>query len=122
MTKRRKKARKTVRPKTAKRKMAGRKAAATRAANSIANTPQAQGLMQVAERAVLRQSNKVLDAATKRYNRLMRQAARATNATNKRKYLAAALTAVVVAGVVANDLRRRIDKGSSQAGARKKRL
>jgi hypothetical protein len=116
MAKRRKKARKTVRRKTAKRKMAGRKAAAT----SIANTPAAQSLMQVAERAVLRQANKVLDAATKRYNRLMRQAARATNDANKRKYLAAALTAVVVAGVVANDLKRRIDKGA--AAGRKKRL
>jgi len=123
MAKRRKQARKTKR-KTAKRRMAGRKAAATRAATrtatSIANTPAAQSLMQVAERAVRRQSNKVLDAATKRYNRLMRQAARATNDANKRKYLAAALTAVVVAGVVANDLKRRIDK--SAAGGRKKRL
>jgi hypothetical protein len=119
MAKRRKKARKS-----AKRKAAGRKAAATRAAKrtagSITDTPAAQSLMQVAERAVLRQSNKVLDAATKRYNRLMRQAARATNDANKRKYLAAALTAVVVAGVVANDLKRRIDK--SAAGGRKKRL
>jgi FAD/FMN-containing dehydrogenase len=127
MAKRRKQARKTKR-KTAKRRMAGRKAAATRAATraakrtatNIANTPAAQSLMQVAERAVRRQSNKVLDAATKRYNRLMRQAARATNDANKRKYLAAALTAVVVAGVVANDLKRRIDK--SAAGGRKKRL
>jgi hypothetical protein len=123
MAKRRKQARKTKR-KTAKRRMAGRKAAATRAAKrtatNIANTPAAQSLMQVAERAVRRQSNKVLDAATKRYNRLMRQAARATNDANKRKYLAAALTAVVVAGVVANDLKRRIDK--SAAGGRKKRL
>src|SRR3954468_21871676 len=119
MAKRRKKTRKT-----AKRRMAGRKATATRAAKatatSIANTPAAQSLMQVAERAVRRQSNKVLDAATKRYNRLMRQAAGATNDANKRKYLAAALTAVVVAGVVANDLKRRIDK--SAAGGRKKRL
>lgn len=120
MAKRRKKARKTVRRKSAKRRMAGRKAAITRTATSIANTPAAQSLMQVAERAVRRQSNKVLDAATKRYNRLMRQAARATNDANKRKYLAAALTAVVVAGVVANDLKRRIDKNA--AGGRKKRL
>jgi hypothetical protein len=67
-------------------------------------------LYQVAERAVLKQSNKVLDAATKRYKRFVRQAAKATNNANRRKYLAAALSAVAIAGVVANDLKRRIDK------------
>ena len=67
-------------------------------------------LYQVAERAVLKQSNKMLDAATKRYKRFVRQAAKATNNANRRKYLAAALSAVAIAGVVANDLKRRIDK------------
>jgi hypothetical protein len=118
MAKRRKKARKTTKRRTAARKAAAVRSA-KRTATSIANTPAAQSLMQVAERAVLRQSNKVLNAATKRYNRLVRQAAKATSDANKRKYLAAALTAVVVAGVVANDLKRRIDK--SAAGGRKKR-
>src|ERR1041385_454308 len=112
MAKRRKKARKS-----AKRRMAGRKAAAPR----IANTPQAQSLMQVAERTVRSQSNKVLNAATKRYNRFMRQAARATSDANKRKYLAAALSAVVIAGVVAGDLKRRMNQRPARSGGRKKR-
>jgi hypothetical protein len=108
MAKRRKKAR----------KMATRKAAAKR----LAGAAESQGLMQVAERTVRSQSNKVLDAATKRYNRFMRQAANATNDANKRKYLAAALSAVVIAGVVAGDLKRRIDQRAAQSGGRKKRL
>lgn len=107
MATRRKKALK----KTATRRMSAAKRAPAPAASS--------GLFQAAEQAVLRQSDKVVAAATDRYNKLMRQAARATNATSKRKYLIAALSAVAIAGVVANDLRRRIDK---QTTGRKKRL
>jgi hypothetical protein len=77
--------------------------------------------MRAAERAVLRQSNKVLVAATKRYKRFVRQASKATNNANKKKYLAAALTAVVIAGVVAKDLKARIDKRPKVATVRKKR-
>ena len=80
-----------------------------------------QSFVQVAERAVLKQSNKMLVAATKRYNRFVRQAAKATNDKTKRKYLAAALSAVVIAGVVANDLRGRINKRASAPVARKKK-
>ncbi len=69
-----------------------------------------QGMIGVAERAVLSRANEAMKAATARYNRLMQQAAAATTDANKKKYLAAALTAVVVAGVVANDLKRRLDK------------
>ena len=86
----------------AKRRKTSRKKALRPAASS--------SLYQVAERAVLKQSNKVLDAATRRYKRFVRQAAKATNNANRRKYLAAALSAVAIAGVVANDLKRRIDK------------
>jgi len=105
----------TRRKKASRKKTPRRKRAVKRAAAPAA----APGLFQAAEQAVLRQSDKVVSAATDRYNKLMRQAARATNATNKRKYLVAALSAVAIAGVVANDLRRRIDK---QATGRKKRL
>jgi hypothetical protein len=77
-------------------------------------------LTETAERAVLRQSNKLLVAATKRYKRFVRQAAKATNDANKKKYLVAALTAVVIAGVVAKDLKSRIDK-RHQKTIRKKR-
>jgi hypothetical protein len=95
-----------------------RKTSSRRAATAV----QSQSLAQTAERAVLSQSNKVLVAATKRYKQLVRQAAKATNNKNKRKYLAAALSAVVIAGVVANDLRRRIDKQPLRPARRKKRL
>jgi hypothetical protein len=103
--------RKVSRKKTATRRRPAAKRAPLPAASS--------GLFQAAEQAVLRQSDKVVAAATDRYNKLMRQAARATNDASKRKYLIAALSAVAIAGVVANDLRRRIDK---QTTGRKKRL
>jgi hypothetical protein len=79
-------------------------------------------LVRIAEHAVLNQSSKMLAGATKRYKRFVRQAAKATNDANKRKYLAAALSAVVVAGVVANDLRQRIAERPLRAttSARKK--
>jgi hypothetical protein len=79
-------------------------------------------LLEAAERAVLRQSGKILAAANQRYKRFVRQASKATNDTNKKKYLAAALTAVVIAGVVARDLKARMDKRPQRAAARKKRL
>ena len=81
-----------------------------------------QSFRQVAERAILGQSNKILAAATTRYKRFVRQAAKATNDKNKRKYLAAALSAVVIAGVVANDLKRRIDKQPARPTRSKKRI
>jgi hypothetical protein len=95
----------------AKRRKTSKKAAPAKSAS----------LVQVAERAVLKQSNKMLVAATKRYNRFVRQAAKATNDASKRKYLAAALSAVVIAGVVANDLRGRINKRAAAPAAKKKR-
>jgi hypothetical protein len=78
--------------------------------------------VQVAERAVIAQSNKMLVGATKQYKKLMRQAVKATNDKNKRKYLAAALSAVAIAGVIANDLKKRIDARPAAAAKRKKRL
>lgn len=97
-----------------KRRKTSRKKALTPAASS--------SLYQVAEQTILKQSNKVLNAATARYKRFVRQAAKATNSANKRKYLVAALSAVAIAGVVANDLKQRIDKRPAAAGARKKRI
>jgi hypothetical protein len=97
------------------------KTTAKKTAKKALRAVASSSLYQTAERAVIKQSNKMLAAATKRYNRFVRQAAKATNDANKRKYLAAALSAVAIAGVVANDLRRRIDKAPA-ATARKKRL
>ena len=79
-----------------------------------------QTILEAAERVVVRQSNKILVAATKRYKRFVRQASKATNDANKKKYLAAALTAVIIAGVVAQDLKTRIDKRAKAATVRKK--
>src|SRR5476651_262197 len=87
----------------------------------IPKSDKPQTLIEAAERAVLRQSNKILVAATKRYKRFVRQASKATNDANKKKYLAAALTAVIIAGVVASDLKARIDKRPKVATLRKKR-
>ena len=102
-----------------KRRKTSRKKALRPAASS--------SLYQVAERTILKQSNKMLKAATARYKRFVRQAAKATNHANRRKYLVAALSAVAIAGVVANDLRQRIDeqridKQTAAGGARKKRI
>jgi len=80
-----------------------------------------QTLAQAAESMILSQSNKVLDAATKRYKQFVRQAAKATNDAHKRKYLAAALSAVAIAGVVANDLKRRMDRRPVKSVAKKKK-
>jgi hypothetical protein len=99
-----------------RRKKTSRKKTATKALRVAASS----GLFQTAERAVIKQSNKMLDGATKQYNKLVRQAAKATNDRKKRQYLAAALSAVAIAGVIANDMRKRINKAPLRA--RKKRL
>src|SRR5882757_8988287 len=103
----------------AKRRKTSRKKTAKKTAKKAERPAASASLYQVAERAVIKQSNKVLDAATKQYKKLVRQAAKATNTANRRKYLAAALSAVVIAGAVANDMRKRIDK--APVGARKKK-
>jgi hypothetical protein len=90
-------------------------------AKRVAKAASSPNFVQVAERAVIAQSNKMLVGATKQYKKLVRQAAKATNDKNKRKYLAAALSAVAIAGVVANDLKKRLDARSAVA-SKKKRL
>lgn len=91
------------------------------AKKAVTRSAASASLYEVAERTVIKQSNKVLDAATRQYKKLVRQAAKATNTANRRKYLAAALSAVAIAGVVANDMRKRIDKAPVRA-RKKKRL
>jgi hypothetical protein len=113
MAKRRKKSAKRAAPKRA----ASKRVAATRATPAATQS----SLAQMAQHAVLSQSDKIVAAATKRYKQLVRRAAKATNDKNKRKYLAAALSAVVIAGVVANDLKRRMDKQPATSARRKKR-
>lgn len=105
----------------AKRRKTVAKKASKKTSKRVAKASASTNFVQVAERAVIAQSNKMLVAATKQYKKLVRQAAKATNDKHKRQYLAAALSAVVIAGVVANDLKKRLDARSVVA-SKKKRL
>ena len=80
-------------------------------------------MMRTAEKALHKRTNKMLAGATKRYKTLMRQAAKAANAHKREQYVAAALGALVVTGVVASKLKARMDskKRSAQAQAKKRR-
>ena len=99
-----------------------KKTVAKSAVKRIAKAAATSSFVQVAERAVIAQSNKMLVAATKQYKKLVRQASKATNTAKKRQYLAAALSAVAIAGVVANDLKKRIDARPAAGASKKKRL
>ena len=61
-------------------------------------------MMKTAERALHKRTNKMLTSATKRYKKFMRQAAKAASDYKREEYLAAALSALVVTGVVASKL------------------
>jgi hypothetical protein len=79
-------------------------------------------LMKTAERALHKRSNKMLASATRRYKKFMRQAARAASDHKREQYLAAALGALVVTGVVASKLIASLDgkKVAAPGPARKK--
>jgi hypothetical protein len=78
-------------------------------------------MMVTAEKALRKRTNKMLATATKRYRRFMGQAAKAANAHKREQYLAAALGALILTGVAANELKTRMDakKASKAASARK---
>jgi hypothetical protein len=80
-------------------------------------------MMMTAEKALQKKTNKILADATKRYKKLMRQAKKAANAHKREQYLAAALGALVVTGVVARKLKARIDakRDAAQVQAKKRR-
>ena len=61
-------------------------------------------MMKTAERALRKRTNKMLASATKRYKKFMRQAAKTASEHKREQYLAAALSALVVTGVVASKL------------------
>ncbi|MGA8887103.1 MAG: hypothetical protein WB489_10585 [Pseudolabrys sp.] len=79
--------------------------------------------MMKTERALHKRTNKMLAGATKRYNRFMRQAAKAASDHKRQEYLAAALGALVVTGVVASKLMANLEgkKAAAAGPARKKR-
>jgi hypothetical protein len=74
-------------------------------------------MMKTAERALHRRANKMLASATRRYKKFMRQAAKAASDHKREQYLAAALSALVVTGVVASKLKTNL--ASKKAAARR---
>lgn len=75
-----------------------------------------------AEKALQKSANKMLAGATRRYKKLMRQAAKAANAHKREQYLAAALGALIVTGVMASRLKARMGtKSRSVVAPAKKR-
>ena len=80
-------------------------------------------MMKTAERALRKRSNKMLASATKRYKKFMRQAAKAASDHKREQYLAAALSALVVTGVVASKLMTNLEskKAVAPGPGRKKR-
>jgi hypothetical protein len=80
-------------------------------------------MMKTAERALHKRTNKMLASATKRYKKFMRQAAKAASDYKREEYLAAALSALVVTGVVASKLMANLEgkKAAAPSLARKKR-
>jgi hypothetical protein len=80
-------------------------------------------MMKTAERALHKRTNKMLASATKRYKKFMRQAAKAASDHKREEYLAAALGALVVTGVVASKLMANLEgkKAAAAGPARKKR-
>jgi hypothetical protein len=80
-------------------------------------------MMIAAEKVLHKKSNKMLAVATKRYKKLMRQAKKAANAHKREQYLAAALGALIVTGVVAANLKAKMDskKSANQVPVKKRR-
>ena len=78
-------------------------------------------MMKTAERALHRRANKMLASATRRYKKFMRQAAKAASDHKREQYLAAALSALVVTGVVASKLMANLEGKKAAAPGRKKR-
>ena len=78
-------------------------------------------LMKTKERVLHKRANKMLASATKRYKNFMRQAANAANDHRREEYLAAALSALVVTGVVAIKLMGNLKDKKTAAPRRAKK-
>jgi hypothetical protein len=77
-------------------------------------------MMRTAEKALHKRATKTLAGATKRYKKFMRQAAKAASETKREQYVAAALGALVVTGVVAQQLMSKMEARAAKAvGVRK---
>ena len=80
-------------------------------------------MMKTGQQGLRKRSNKMLASATKRYRKFMRQAAKAANDHKREEYLAAALSALVVTGVVASKLMTNLKgkKVAARGAAKRKR-
>jgi F0F1-type ATP synthase assembly protein I len=78
-------------------------------------------MMKSAERALHKRTNKMLASTTKRYKKFMRQAAKTASEHKREQYLAAALSALVVTGVVASKLMANLEGKKAAGPARRKR-
>jgi len=79
-------------------------------------------MMRTAERGLRKRTNKMLASATKRYRKFMRQAAKAASDHKREEYLAAALSALVVTGVVASKLMTNLKAPRSAKRKRKTKV
>jgi F0F1-type ATP synthase assembly protein I len=78
-------------------------------------------MMKTAERALYKRTNRMLASATKRYKKFMRRAAKAASEHKREQYVAAALSALVVTGVVASKLKANLESTKAAIPLRKKR-
>jgi hypothetical protein len=74
--------------------------------------------MKATQRVLHKEATRALAGATKRYKKFMRQAAKAANDYKREQYVAAALGALVVTGMVANKLRTNLKIAGKAAAAK----
>lgn len=86
-------------------------------------------MMKATQRVIHKQTNRALAGATKRYRKFMRQASKAASEHKREQYVAAALGALVVTGLVANEMMKKLKSGkpakkaaAPKPGSRKKRI
>jgi hypothetical protein len=60
-------------------------------------------------RAVEKKANRVVKVATTKYSKLMAKAAKAANDITRAQYISAALTALMVVGIAAGEVKARMD-------------
>lgn len=72
-------------------------------------------IITLAEKALHKQTRKIFVGATKRYKKFMQQAAKAATDHKREQYLAGALGALIVTGLVASKLKARMENSKSLA-------
>jgi hypothetical protein len=75
-------------------------------------------MMVTAEKAMRKKTNQILASTTKKYKSLMRKATKAASEHKREQYIAAAIGAVVLAGVAASKMKSAMDTKKVAAGLR----